>query len=141
MLHLTPLRAPNQRIIDPFGNIWQTILNARLTGRTSIFEILNRKSVAGPPIIFSWDTGTWDKTETDLSHLRYRSGQSHYRVSPLFEALNSFPQENVLFSRGTRGTAGQEGLTLLNTTINCPTKVSHFWDERDSWDGQLNCKL
>ena len=31
-----------------------------------------------------------------------------------------------------RGTAGQEGLTLLSTIIKCPTKVSHFWDERDN---------
>jgi hypothetical protein len=34
------------------------------------------------------------------------------------------------------GTAGQEGLTLTDTTVKCPTKVSHFWDEWDTWDAQ-----
>ena len=45
----------------------------------------------------------------------------------------SFPSQhgtNDLFSN-ICGTAGQQGLNLVDTTINCPTKLSHFWDE---WD-------
>ena len=39
-----------------------------------------------------------------------------------------------------RGTAGQTGLTVVFATIKCPTKLSHFWDERDSWDGELRAQ-
>jgi hypothetical protein len=37
---------------------------------------------------------------------------------------------NRLFSMYS-GTAGQKGLSQTDTTIKCPTKLSHFWDE---WD-------
>ena len=63
------------------------------------------------PRYFFWDSGTRDKTETNGMFFKYR------------------------------GTAGQEGLNILDTTIKCPTKVSHFWDERDIWDKRLECKL
>ena len=82
-----------------------------------------------------FDSGTWDKTETDLSQLFRGVGQVVIHANPLFAALNIFPQSKFLCPRGTRGTAGQEGLTLTDTTIKCPTKVSHFWDARNSWDG------
>ena len=39
--------------------------------------------------------------------------------------------QSVVFCRYS-GTAGQTGLNVIVTTIKCPTKVSHFWDERDS---------
>jgi hypothetical protein len=40
--------------------------------------------------------------------------------------------QNRMFSR-YGGTVGQERLNIIDTTIKCPTKVSHFWDERDTF--------
>jgi hypothetical protein len=48
---------------------------------------------------------------------------------------------NKLFSIYS-GTAGQRGLNVLDTTIQCPTELSHF---RDRWDTsgtrELECEL
>ena len=89
--------------------------------------------------IFSWDTGTWDKSETKLSYKFSTAGQLFAVASRLNPAVNSFPQRRSVFhiteSFSLRGTAGQEGLTLAGTTIKCPKKVSHFWDERDTFSG------
>jgi hypothetical protein len=71
------------------------------------------------------------KTETKLSQLLHKPGQFHICVSSLFVSVNSFPQARRLFYCGTRGTAGQEGLNIIDRTIKCPTLLSHF---RDRWD-------
>ena len=87
-------------------------------------------------------SGTWDKTETDTVPPVFHSGtascdrkRSYYSTYGLFHRLRRIRQGYMC------GTVGQEGLNLLNRTIKCPTKLSHFGDERDTWDGRLECKL
>ena len=55
------------------------------------------------------------------------------RKSPHIEGRQATKRSNK--NRGTNksfssmcGTAGQTGLNIMNTTIKCPTQVSHFWD-------------
>ena len=62
----------------------------------------------------------------------HRLGQTLIGVNLILAVINIFPQAKALFSRGTGGTAGQKGLNIIDTTIKCPKKVSHFRYARDT---------
>ena len=77
--------------------------------------------------------GHGTKVRRKLSHQFSTAGRqpatgkySHCSTYRLFHRLGRICHGDMC------GTAGQQGLTLLNTTINCPTKVSPFWDELDT---------
>ena len=89
------------------------------------------------PALLSWDTGTHYKTETKSVPTSFHSGTEiddhkclHLSSCRVFHRLRRIRFGDMC------GTAGQEGLNIILTTIKCPTKVSHFWDARDSWDGK-----
>ena len=66
------------------------------------------------------------RTETTVPTSLAGVGQGHKNLTPVFTAVKIFLQVTFLFSPGTSGTAGQEGLTLLNTTIKCPKTCPTF---------------
>jgi hypothetical protein len=55
--------------------------------------------------------------------------QSGRRVHPRTSPASQSGTNRLYSTYG--GTAGQEGLNIMNTIIKCPTLLSHFWDE---WD-------
>ena len=66
--------------------------------------------------------------------------QSGRRACPLSFPVSQPGTNNPFSAYG--GTAGQRGLSRLDTTIKCPTQVSHFWDERDTLGRKgSECKL
>jgi hypothetical protein len=101
---------------------WDTLLYSRVSAR------LTRSRV-------SWDSGTWDKSWGGLSRQFSTAGEYPKNLNSVAIVFNNFSTTRESFPQNhysqMRGTAGQEGLTLLNTTIKCPTKLSHF---RDQWD-------
>ena len=57
-----------------------------------------------------------------------------------FEQIEHLENRGTVGTSGTNklfsiysGTAGQTGLSPAGTTIKCPTRLSHFWDERDTF--------
>jgi hypothetical protein len=98
-----------------------------------------------PKRFFSGTVGHGTKLRPYVSHQFSTAGHFRAMLSELFTIVTVFSTVRIGFQQNDfsqmRGTAGQKGLTLLNTTIKCPTKLSHFRDQWDSWDKELECKL
>ena len=78
----------------------------------------------------SWGPRRTSSNATLPGVAQHRQTQSGRRVQP-----RSSPSQLgtiKLFSIYS-GTAGQEGLNIMERTIKCPTKLSHFWD---GWDNK-----
>jgi hypothetical protein len=117
------------------GRVLHTRSKSRLKAGLKTRRNAAREGGFTPALLFPGTMGHGTKPRPTCPTLFSTAGQPDTTVRKLFAAVtaistsrNGFPQNRL---SQMRGTAGQEDLTLLDTIIKCPTKLSHF---RDQWD-------